>query len=301
MDNVCEFCNSSFKNKYSVLYHQRCAKYCLKLQGIKNTNYVCVYCNKNLSDKRMLESHEQKCSTSEKAKEIQYNTILEKNKELIINLNIELEKKGEINIAMEKKYQETVIKFEKQILLLEQENKHYKETIAELKSQNERIQSKIENIAVQGVNKPTTTNNIIKIQNLTDEWLKESSNNLTLDYIEKGPLGYAEFASQHSLRNRVRCVDFARKILQYKEDDAIIRDKKGKKLSKKFFESIESKNKDLILAAMASIREEMEDKTPEELDLLIAKMNKFLDMKTIDIANNKELKEDFVRELCELL
>jgi len=287
MDKTCKFCNSSFKNNCSLLYHQRSAKYCLKLQGIENTKYVCTYCNKNLSDKRLLEAHEEKCSTSEKIKDLQYNSMLEKKQEIINNL--------------EKKYQDTVIKFEKQILLLEQENKYCKQTIEELKSQNERIQSKIENIAVQGVNKPTTTNNIIKIQNLTDEWLKESSNNLTLEYIEKGPFGYAEFASQHSLRNRVKCVDFARKILQYKEDDAIIRDKKGKKLSKKFFESIESKNKDLISAAMASIRQEMEDKTPEELDVLIEKMNKFLDMKTIDIASDKELKEDFVKELCELL
>jgi hypothetical protein len=256
----------------------------------------------------MLESHEQKCSTSEKVKEIQYNSMLEKKQDIINKLEkreneliIELSKNEDIIISMEKKYQDTVIKFEKQILLLEQENKYCKQTIEELKSQNERIQSKIENIAVQGVNKPTTTNNIIKIQNLTDEWLKESSNNLTLEYIEKGPLGYAEFASQHSLRNRVKCVDFARKILQYKEDDAIIRDKKGKKLSKKFFESIESKNKDLISAEMASIRQEMEDKSPEELDVLIEKMNKFLDMKTIDIASDKELKDDFVKELCELL
>ena len=45
----------------------------------------------------------------------------------------------------------------------------------------------------------------------------------------------------------------------------------------------------------------MEHKTPEELDVLIEKMNKFLDMKTIDIANNKDLKEDFVKELCDLL
>jgi hypothetical protein len=290
MDNLCEYCNSSFKNKYALLYHQRSAKYCLKIQGVENTNYICSYCNKNLSDKRMLESHEEKCCISDKVKDFQYNSMI-----------TEFEKQKELISTLERKHQDMIISFEKKILLLEQENKYYKETIAELKSQNSQFQSKLENIAVQGVNKPTTTNNIIKIQNLTDEWLKESSNNLTLEYIEKGPLGYAEFASRHSLRNRVKCVDFARKILQYKEDDAIIRDKKGKKLSKKFFESIESKNNDLISVAVGSIREEMEHKTPEELDVLIEKMNKFLDMKTIDIANNKDLKEDFVKELCDLL
>ena len=146
-----------------------------------------------------------------------------------------------------------------------------------------------------------TTNNILRIENLTYEWFKQSSHNLTLQDNEKGSKGYAEFASKHSLRDRVKCVDFARQILQYKEDDSLIRDKKGRKLSKKFFQSIESKNKDLISVAMGSIREEMQDKTPEELDVLIEKMNKFLDMKTVDLVNKQDLKEEFVRELCDLL
>ena len=130
--------------------HQLKAKYCLKLQGVENTKYVCSYCNKNLSDKRLLETHEEKCGTSKK-----------------------------LITTLERKHQDMIISFEKKILLLEQENKYYKETIAELKCQNSQFQSKLENIAVQGVNKPTTTNNIIKIQNLTDEWLKESSNNFS--------------------------------------------------------------------------------------------------------------------------
>ena len=45
----------------------------------------------------------------------------------------------------------------------------------------------------------------------------------------------------------------------------------------------------------------MEDKTEEEMDVLIDKMNKFVDMKTVDLVNNQDLKEEFVRELCELL
>jgi len=52
---------------------------------------------------------------------------------------------------------------------------------------------------------------------------------------------------------------------------------------------------------MVGIRNEMEDKTQEELDSLIEKMNKFMDMSTIDIAKNEELKESFIKELCELL
>jgi hypothetical protein len=52
---------------------------------------------------------------------------------------------------------------------------------------------------------------------------------------------------------------------------------------------------------MAKIREEMDDKTPEELDSLMEKMTKFLDMNSTDIVQNQDLKESFVKELCELL
>ena len=193
-------------------------------------------------------------------------------------------------------------KLELQNILLQHQNTSYQESIKELKLQNSELISKLENVAVQGVKKSTTTtNNILRIENLTDEWLKNSSKSLTLDHIQRGPQGYAEFASQHSLKDRVKCVDFARQILQYKEHDSVVRDKKGRKLSKKFFESIQSQNKELIMDAMTGIRNEMEDKTPEELDSLIEKMNKFMDMSTLDLSKNEDLKDSFVKELCELL
>ena len=266
--SICEFCNNSFTNKSALIHHQVSAKYCLKIQGIEKTKYKCRTCSKNLSDKRMLDSHEEKCSISEKVKELQSN----------------------------------IITLEKQNLILQQQITSYRESMTKLELQNSELITKLENVAIQGVKKPSsTTNNILRIENLTDEWLKQSSHNLTLQDIQRGSKGYAEFASRHSLKDRVKCVDFARQILQYKEDDAVIRDKKGRKLSKKFFQSIESKNKHLILEAMRSIREEMEDKTEEEMDVLIDKMNKFVDMKTVDLVNNQDLKEEFVRELCELL
>ena len=97
-------------------------------------------------------------------------------------------------------------------------------------------------------------------------------------------------------------MDAARKILQYKEDDdTLIRDKKGRRLSKKFFESIEIHNRGLISEAMNKIRDEMEGKTNEELEPLMAKMDEFLDMKTLDLVKDVQTREDFVRELCNLI
>jgi hypothetical protein len=278
MSCICEFCYSEFSAKFNLTHHQKTAKYCLKLQG-KETIYKCKKCNKELCDKRHLDTHEQNCISQEGKK----NTIA-----------LFREKEQELK--------EFKIDTDKQIIILQQQLQSANDTITLLKEQISELQSRLENVAVQGVKKSTTTtNNIVNIENLTDEWLRTSSKNLTLDHIQRGPQGYAEFASQHSLKDRVQCVDFSRRILQYKEDDAIIRDKKGKKLSRKFFQSIESQNKELIMQAMAKIREEMDDKTPEELDSLIEKMTKFLDMNSTDIVQNQELKESFVKELCELL
>jgi hypothetical protein len=263
----CDYCNNIFSSKGNLETHQKKALYCINKRGLViNEKFNCDDCKKEFTEKRYLTKHLEKCNIT-------------------------------------KKYHDTtkVITIQSiQILDLEKQNKYKDEIITELKLQNSILLSKLENVAVQGVKKSTTTN-IMNIENLTDEWLRESSKNLTIEHIQKGPQGYAEFASQHSLKNRVKCVDFSRQILQYKEDDELIRDKKGKKLSKKFFESIETQNKELIKDTMDSIREEMEDKSPEEMDSLMNKMNKFLDMNTIELSKNNELKESFVKELCGLL
>jgi hypothetical protein len=146
--------------------------------------------------------------------------------------------------------------------------------------------------------KPTTTNNIVNLISLTKDWLDDNAKNLTLEHIQRGPLGLAEFASENSFKNRVKCLDSSRQILQYKDEDSIIRDKKGRKLAKKFFESIQSQNDDLIREAMGKILEEMKEKPQEELDALSLKMDELIDMKCKDPAKTKE---DFIRELCNLL
>ena len=269
MTFTCDYCKNTFSSKGNLETHQKKALYCIEKRGITiSEKFNCDECKKEFTEKRYLTKHLEKCNIIKKYQDVNQLVIIQSNR----------------------------------IIDLQKENKYKDDLIEELKLQNSILLNKLENVAIQGVKKPSsTTNNILRIENLTDEWLKQSSQNLTLEDIQRGSKGYAEFASRHSLKDRVKCVDFARQILQYKEDDAVIRDKKGRKLSKKFFQSIESKNKHLILEAMRSIREEMEDKTEEEMDVLIDKMNKFVDMKTVDLVNNQDLKEEFVRELCELL
>lgn len=60
MSNDCEFCKNKLVNKCGLLYHQRTAKYCFKLQGITSTKYKCKFCEK---------IHEEKCGLPQKIKQ----------------------------------------------------------------------------------------------------------------------------------------------------------------------------------------------------------------------------------------
>lgn len=58
----CEFCNTEFKTKTSLIHHQKTAKYCIILQGTEtDPKFTCLKCNKKLSTQNRLYTHEQTC------------------------------------------------------------------------------------------------------------------------------------------------------------------------------------------------------------------------------------------------
>ena len=109
----CKFCGNKFSGKTSLKHHQKTAKYCLKLQGVKTKKYVCNSCGKNVSTKHRLATHYQSCSVyKQEHYKIEFKAekqqlldkiqeleciIIEKNKH-IENLEDKLE-----NIAIERK------------------------------------------------------------------------------------------------------------------------------------------------------------------------------------------------------
>lgn len=59
----CQFCEKSFSNKSNLLKHQQTTKYCIKLQAEKKPkSFICSGCNKELSTKQRLETHNKVCS-----------------------------------------------------------------------------------------------------------------------------------------------------------------------------------------------------------------------------------------------
>ena len=93
--------------------------------------------------------------------------------------------------------------------------------------------------------KSITNNNNIVLQPLTTEWLNTQATLLSRNDIEKGLVGYAEFAKNHSFKDRIKCSDFSRKKLEFiEEDGTLIKDNKGNRVAKLFFQS--TQNEEII-------------------------------------------------------
>lgn len=218
MSFICEFCKHSFANRHSLKKHQKSARYCLALQN-KDTYFACEHCNKTFSEETDLTKHYERCK-------VRFESILTENK----------------------KQAELIVELKSQLY------SQQSDVISELKSQITTLQNKLENVAIQAATKPTittTTNNInTVIQNLqpiTQEILESNVDKLTLDHIKKGPKGYAEYALQYPLKDKIVCVDYARRKIKYKDNQGkIITDPEMNKLSKQFFQVINSHNTQLI-------------------------------------------------------
>jgi len=268
-------------NKAGLIAHQRNAKYCLENRGEKRVTFDCDDCEKSFSEKRYLEKHKAKCNSEKKLKNLEEQLL--KNKNLVEKLT-------------------------KKLVVYTQKSRCDAITIEKLEQQVATLQARLENIAVQGVKKSTTTNNILSLQPLTKEWLQSQAMLLTDDHLAQGVAGLAQFAADNSFKNRVVCTDANRKSLRFKEQDGTVsKDPKGKKLSKMFFESIKSQADDMIPDMIENIKQELDDvgEDPSVFEMILGKMNDLINVekgiKQISKGQEHQMKEEFTRELCALL
>ena len=208
----CEFCESSFTLKNNLNNHKKTAKYCLQKQFIE-ANFSCSGCKKILCSKKRLETHITKC--------IEYLLNIQKEK-----YEVEL-KHQDMRFQLILSEKEKLILSEKEKLISEKE-KLIKELEFKLNEKDKRIkelEDRMHSLLVKAVLRPTvTTNTDNRIQQtinnlipLTDDHLKEQSEFLTLDHIKQGALGYANFACDYALKDRITCVDISRRKVKYKE------------------------------------------------------------------------------------
>jgi len=197
-----------------------------------------------------------------------------------------------------------------QIISLKTENKNLidkldeKESlIDDLRLQIQHLQDKLENIAIKAVSRPVSTtkntqiNYIQQLQPVTEEHLVSNAANLTIDHIIKGPEGYAEYALEYPLKDRMICSDYARRKVKFKDKDGnVITDPEMTTLTKKFFESIHEKNKELICKYANELKERLGDENVMDTVVKIFEYKEAVN-RACD-GEKTDFHHDFVKRMC---
>jgi hypothetical protein len=279
----CNFCNNNFTNKHTLSNHQSSAKYCLKLQKKDYvTDHKCEGCLKTFTIVYDLNIHRKKC----KASELFYNL-----QNQISELQTTLFEKDTENKIYIKQLENQKDKYEKEIRILQ--DKYEKEIRI--------LQDKLENIAIKAVQRPTTTNMnktninnyIHNMQPISSDHLLEQSSNLTLEHIQKGASGYAEYALDYPLKDRIACVDYSRRKMKFKDKDGdLITDPEMIKLAPMFFDSIKDKSSEIVYDLN---KQDMDSSMFEEVAKLF---NTNCDVKNGATGIKTEFYYDFIKHVC---
>jgi len=276
----CKFCKNIFSSKTNINHYIKTAKYCLKLQGIVQIDKnKCNGCQKSFSRPYELKRHKNICKSSDVLDT--YIIQIRQNDETIKTQSTLLEYKDEKITELRKQ--------------LDEQKKSYESQISNL-------QDKLGEVDIKAVSRSTTTNNKTQINNyiqqlqpVTDEHLIDNAQHLTIDHIMKGPEGYAQYALEYPLKDRMLCVDYARRKVKFKDRDGnVITDPEMNNLATKFFNSIKDKNKELIVECGDKLKENFGD----ELETIV----KIFDHKTgvergCD-GEKTEFHHDFVKQVC---
>jgi len=227
----CAFCSNEFISKTSLIHHQKTAKYCILLQGIdKNTNFVCLKCNKRLSTQNRLYTHEQTCK---------------KHMEDIIRKECEQKLIEKDKIILDR---DLIISEQK--IIIKELHAEYKNQI---EMQNTDFHNRLQSMAEKAIDKPSTVNQntttqiINNLLPITTEHLNDQVQYLTIDHVKHGAVGYAKYALEHPLKDRLVCTDTSRKKGKYKDSDGnIVSDPEMTSITKKLFLAIKERNSELI-------------------------------------------------------
>lgn len=272
----------------------------------------CNYCNKMFTNKSNLKAHQKTAKYCIKIQKEQDDIIKEKNTN-IQEIILLLDKKDKILIEQEANIKNYINTIQIKDKIIEEKDKLI-----------EKLMTMIQPI-INTTNSNTTNSNTQKINNIinnltpiTDEHMYEQSKYLNIDYIKKGVNGYVDYALEYPFKDKILCVDFARKKIKYKNNDGdIIDDPEMVKLSQKFFKTIENVNSDIIgsyIRELGNNLEELNENSNNDMDEDETKIfginsDGILDKTFTAIKYKKEVKEaadgnkpelyyDFVKNIC---
>jgi hypothetical protein len=250
----CSYCNHTFSTKTSLISHQKTAKYCLKIQASEGIDikflFTCNFCSKILSQQIDLDRHQLKCSSKKEADNNNKHELIIKELENKLSLKDKLIKKIRIENTQKLLEKDKIIEIQKKDLqdhksVIKELQEEYKK---QMEMQNKDLQDRMQSMAEKAIAKPSSFNQIINnLLPITTEHLNDQVQYLTIDHVKNGAIGYAKYALEHPLKDRLVCTDTSRKKGKYKDSDGnIVSDPEMSSITKKLFLAIKDRNSELI-------------------------------------------------------
>jgi len=211
---ICQFCNSSVKDKYSLKNHLNRNKSCLKIRGLSlNTKFTCKGCENAFLSNADLVAHFETCKQYIilKAKE----ECRHEYKEEIDKLKEEIKTKEKYIFDIKKQIENTHKSHEKNIFDTQLQNQALQnisdKALLDAHNQIQSLQKMLENIAIKAVDKPTTTINNIRnsfsdkyfVEDIKEEDIKQKCQTfLTEQVLMDGQRGIAKMCTEHIINTK---------------------------------------------------------------------------------------------------
>ncbi len=147
--------------------------------------------------------------------------------------------------------------------------------------------------------------NLVYVNTVSQKHLEEHAVSLTLGHVNNGAVGYAQYAIEYPLKGSIHCQDFSRKKLMYKQEDGnIVTDYAGRKLTRKFFESLREKTDRKAKEKMFEIMmwEGEDDEIVEARRAQIDRLRQITsDVRAAARGDKTMFTQEWVTELCSLV
>ena len=257
----CQYCDRVFSNRQNLRAHQKKASYCITIQEERKAILQEeTHIQQEITELRLLSEQ----------KDAEISKLLEK-------------KDAEMS-----KLETVLMQKDAEICKLEARLSKHEDTIADIARQPRSTK----------INKIENTMNILSP--MTTEHLREQARFLKIEHIHEGMDGYARYALDYPLKNRVVCTDFSRRKIQYKDvDGKVVHDPDMKKLSQELFKAIRERNDELFTDYMTKLCNAVgEDPTQANQQILTDAIRLRSEVKKLEDGKKSEMAQTFVKTVC---
>ena len=305
---ICEFCSSELKSEASLKAHINGSKKCLKNRGLKlTTNNVCIGCSLSFLTKNNLKSHHETCK---KFSDTQYQQSI-KEKDLLIS-------------TLKQEHEQSIKEKDLWISTLKQDYEHLKIVKEQLTISKfeylqkiEQLENRIDSLAKEAINRPTSTinhirNNLSMIHTLDsikeDDLFDLFRESLTENVFMSGQKGLAKLCTEKIINTKdskklMCCTDITRKKFKYMDKNGNVNeDVEARSFVDKVTKPIKEAGKQVYDTMISNINDERDQAREDDygkkerlIDKSFQVMNRYKDIINID---DPKFNGDFTNELA---